>query len=47
MASHEAARRAVKAGYTNVNVMAPGIAGWREAGLRVEYPSHGFAGGGS
>jgi rhodanese-related sulfurtransferase len=47
MASHEAARRAVKAGYTNVSVMAAGIAGWHEAGLRVEYPSHSFAGGGS
>jgi rhodanese-related sulfurtransferase len=32
MASHEAARRAVKAGYTNVNVMADGIAGWKAAG---------------
>jgi len=32
MASHEAARRAVKAGYTNVTVMADGIAGWKSAG---------------
>jgi hypothetical protein len=30
-----------------VSVMAAGIAGWRAAGLRVEYPSHSFAGGGS
>ncbi len=28
MASHEAARRAVNAGYTNVAVMADGIKGW-------------------
>ncbi|HKV54419.1 MAG TPA: hypothetical protein VJN94_07225 [Candidatus Binataceae bacterium] len=32
MASHEAARRAVKAGYTDVNVMIDGIAGWKSAG---------------
>jgi rhodanese-related sulfurtransferase len=32
MASHEAARRAVKAGYTNVSVMADGIMGWKAAG---------------
>ena len=32
MASHEAARRAVKAGYTDVSVMADGIAGWKAAG---------------
>lgn len=32
MASHEAARRAVKAGYKNVDVMADGIAGWKAAG---------------
>jgi rhodanese-related sulfurtransferase len=32
MASHEAARRAVKAGYTNVSVMVDGIIGWKDAG---------------
>ncbi len=47
MASHEAARRAVKAGYTDVSVMADGLSGWREAGMRVEFPNHSFAGGGS
>jgi rhodanese-related sulfurtransferase len=31
MASHEAARRAVEAGFTDVAVMADGIAGWRDA----------------
>jgi rhodanese-related sulfurtransferase len=38
MASHEAARRAVDAGYTNVEVMADGIKGWKEAGKPVAYP---------
>jgi rhodanese-related sulfurtransferase len=33
MASHEAARRAVKAGYTDVSVMVDGIMGWKDAGL--------------
>jgi rhodanese-related sulfurtransferase len=32
MASHSAARRAVKAGYTDVSVMADGIMGWDAAG---------------
>lgn len=32
MASHEAARRAVEAGYKNVDVMADGIVGWKAAG---------------
>jgi rhodanese-related sulfurtransferase len=32
MASHEAARRAVKAGYTNVSVLVDGIMGWKAAG---------------
>jgi rhodanese-related sulfurtransferase len=32
MASHEAARRATTAGYTDVSVMADGIAGWKAAG---------------
>jgi len=36
MASHEAARRAVAAGYTRVSVMSGGIAGWRDAGKAVE-----------
>jgi rhodanese-related sulfurtransferase len=31
-ASHEAARRAVKAGYQNVSVMADGIRGWKQDG---------------
>jgi rhodanese-related sulfurtransferase len=31
MASHEAARRATDAGYTDVSVMADGIIGWKEA----------------
>jgi rhodanese-related sulfurtransferase len=47
MASHEAARRAVKAGYADVSVMADGITGWHTAGLRVEYPAHPMAVGGS
>ncbi len=39
MASHEAARRAVDAGYKDVSVMADGIWGWREAGQPVLYPA--------
>jgi rhodanese-related sulfurtransferase len=35
MASHAAARRAVKAGYKNVRVMADGIVGWKEAGQKT------------
>lgn len=35
MASHEAARRAAKAGYIDVSVMMDGLMGWREAGQRV------------
>jgi rhodanese-related sulfurtransferase len=35
MASHEAARRAVKAGYTNVSVMVDGIMGWKDAGQPI------------
>jgi len=31
MASHEAARRATDAGYTDVSVMADGIFGWKDA----------------
>jgi rhodanese-related sulfurtransferase len=32
MASHQAARRAIGAGYTNVSVMGDGIMGWKAAG---------------
>ena len=39
MASHEAARRAVEAGYTDVSVMADGIMGWTRAGEHVEHPN--------
>jgi len=35
MASHEAARRAVGAGYINVSVMVDGITGWHNAGKPV------------
>ncbi|HXR26183.1 MAG TPA: hypothetical protein VN742_12525 [Candidatus Binataceae bacterium] len=35
MASHEAARRAVKVGYSDVSVMADGISGWKAAGKAV------------
>jgi rhodanese-related sulfurtransferase len=36
MASHEAARRAVEMGYSNVLVMSDGIDGWVKAGKPVE-----------
>lgn len=39
MASHEAARRAVASGYTNVSVMSDGIFGWKDAGKPVTFPS--------
>ena len=39
MASHEAARRAVKAGYKNVDVMADGIMGWKAAGQATVPPN--------
>jgi len=39
MASHEAARRAVKAGYSNVSVMVDGIAGWVAAGAPTTHPN--------
>ena len=39
MASHEAARRAVDSGYTNVAVMKDGILGWADAGQPVEHPT--------
>ena len=32
MASHDAAKRAIKAGYSNVAVMSDGITGWKKAG---------------
>lgn len=35
IASHQAARRAVAAGYTNVNVMGDGIMGWKADGQRT------------
>ncbi len=35
-ASHEAADRALTAGYTNVKVMGEGIAGWVSAGKKVQ-----------
>jgi rhodanese-related sulfurtransferase len=38
MASHEAARRAVEAGYTKVDVMVDGIMGWKAAGQPTEQP---------
>jgi rhodanese-related sulfurtransferase len=45
MASHEAARRAVAAGYTDVSVMSDGIAGWRKAGKPAEMPDGSSASG--
>ncbi|MGO9453154.1 MAG: rhodanese-like domain-containing protein [Candidatus Binataceae bacterium] len=47
MASHEAARRAVQAGYTDVSVMADGITGWRAAGKPVQTPEGAAATSGS
>jgi rhodanese-related sulfurtransferase len=38
MASHEAARRAVDAGYSDVSVMSDGIMGWNQAGKPVAKP---------
>lgn len=35
-ASHHAAERALTAGYSDVNVMGAGIAGWKEAGQATE-----------
>lgn len=37
-ASHKAAERAAKAGYTDVNVMVDGIQGWKKAGQPTEKP---------
>ncbi len=39
MASHEAARRATQAGYTDVSVMADGIFGWKDAGQPLQVAS--------
>jgi len=36
MASHEAARRAAKAGFSKVYVMPDGIDGWIAAGKKVQ-----------
>ncbi|MGZ3691309.1 MAG: rhodanese-like domain-containing protein [Pseudobdellovibrio sp.] len=36
MASHEAAKRAIKAGYTKVVVMSDGITGWKKAGFETQ-----------
>lgn len=36
MASHEAAKRAINAGYANVTVMSDGIIGWKKAGYETE-----------
>ncbi|MBI3564422.1 MAG: rhodanese-like domain-containing protein [Elusimicrobia bacterium] len=38
MASHEAAKRAAKAGYKDVSVMSDGIMGWVESGHPVDRP---------
>jgi rhodanese-related sulfurtransferase len=38
-ASHVAAERAAKAGYTNVSVLPAGIKGWKEAGQRTVKPT--------
>jgi len=35
MASHQAARRAAQAGYTNVAVMSDGLLGWKKQGKPV------------
>jgi len=39
MASHEAARRAIDAGYKNVSVMGDGIVGWRIMGAPIHQVS--------
>lgn len=36
--SHKAASMAARAGYTDVNVLAEGIRGWKEAGKPVDLP---------
>ena len=37
-ASHQAAQRALEAGYTDVSVLPDGIKGWKEAGQRTVLP---------
>lgn len=37
-ASHEAAKKAMRSGYTDVSVLADGIQGWAKAGKPVEKP---------
>lgn len=37
-ASHKAAERALEAGYTDVNVLPAGVAGWKDAGQKTELP---------
>lgn len=39
-ASHAAAQRAMRAGYTNVAVLPEGIAGWKQAGQPTAKPDH-------
>jgi rhodanese-related sulfurtransferase len=39
MASHMAAKRAVKAGFNNVSVMSDGIMGWADSGQAVDHPT--------
>jgi rhodanese-related sulfurtransferase len=36
MASHDAAKRAIAAGYTNSIVMSDGISGWKKAGFETQ-----------
>lgn len=38
-ASHQAAKKAIEAGYTNVAVMPDGIAGWKKAGQPTSKPN--------
>jgi rhodanese-related sulfurtransferase len=45
MASHEAARRAVAAGYKNVAVMSDGIQGWADMHQPVRHVSETEAAG--
>ncbi len=39
MASHEAARVAVNAGYKDVSVMTDGVIGWSNAGMDIAHVS--------
>jgi rhodanese-related sulfurtransferase len=38
MASHQAAGRAVEAGYTDVAVLADGLKGWKDSGQPTAQP---------